>query len=155
MPGGLTIDIDRSVSAATTTKIRCQKTKPAITPIHPMYTSPYYDRPITRTQRRDVLPAYVSYTHAARSFCSLANVNVNKRKQSNAGAETTARRIFKEKKKNRRHHDDDASRPPGVAIDTVPSTRPNSLPHLVNGTTNAQSAERTSTSVSSDTSRVG
>ena len=122
---------------------------------HPMYTSPYYDRPITRTQRWDILPAYVSYTHAARSFCSLANVNVNKRKQSNAGAETTSRRIFKVKKKNRRHHDDDASGPPGVAIDTVPSTRPNSLPHLVNGTTNAQSAERTSTSVSSDTSRVG
>jgi len=43
---------------------------------------------------------YVSYTHAARSFCSLANVNVNKRKQSNAGAETTSRRIFKVKKKN-------------------------------------------------------
>lgn len=79
------------------TTIRCQKTKPAITL---MYTSPYYDRPITRTQRWDILPAYVSYTHAARSFCSLANVNVNKRKQSNAGAETTSRRIFKVKKKN-------------------------------------------------------
>ena len=68
MPGGLTIDIDRSVSAATTTKIRCQKTKPAITPIHPMYTSPYYDRPITRTQRRDVLPLYLRIVHARGSL---------------------------------------------------------------------------------------
>ena len=65
MPGGLTIDIDRSVSAATTTKIRCQKTKPAITL---MYTSPYYDRPITRTQRRDILPLYVRIVHARSSL---------------------------------------------------------------------------------------
>jgi hypothetical protein len=96
MPGGLTIDRSIRPSPRPTT-IRCQKTKPAITPCTQVHITT--DLLHARSDGISSHRTYVSYTHAARSFCSLANVNVNKRKQSNAGAETTSRRIFKVLKK--------------------------------------------------------